>query len=184
MTHVFPCGTPVLDFVGTLDARRSAAPAERIGTPRLLDAWFVESGLLDESPRSRAADLRAATALREAIYSLVEARLAGRPLPGPPLSGRAVATVNRRARGVPVALRLGPGGSHRSGTALQALTQLAREAVELLSGADAELLRECGHPDCTQVYLDRSRGLRREWCAMRTCGNRAKAAALRARRRG
>nr|WP_272925142.1 CGNR zinc finger domain-containing protein [Streptomyces sp. SID8377] len=45
------------------------------------------------------------------------------------------------------------------------------------------MLRECARPECTQVYLDHSRGRRREWCAMRTCGNRVKAAAFRARHR-
>ncbi|GGZ30622.1 CGNR zinc finger domain-containing protein [Streptomyces olivaceoviridis] len=178
MRHVFPCGTPTLDFVGTLQERRAPVPIERIGSPGLLDSWFVESGLLDERPASDRADLRAAVELREAIYLLVRARLIGTPLPA-----GAVTAVNRRAAGLPVALCLGPVGTSRSGTAAQALADLAREAVEIVAGPDAALLRECGHPDCTQVYLDRSRGRRREWCAMRTCGNRVKAAALRARRR-
>jgi len=176
--HVFLCGTPTLDFVGTLQARRAPMPIERIGTPGLLDSWFVGSGLLDERPGSGPGDLRAAVNLREAIYALVGARLAGRPLPI-----GAVAAVNRQAAGAPVAMRLGPDGTSRSGKASQALTELARETVEIIAGGEAELLRECGHPDCTQVYLDRSRGRRREWCAMQTCGNRVKAAALRARRR-
>ncbi|WP_331737546.1 ABATE domain-containing protein [Streptomyces sp. NBC_00019] len=178
MRHVFPCGTPTLDFAGTLQERRAPVPIERIGSPGLLDSWFVESGLLDERPGSDQADLRAARELREAIYSLVRARLAYRPLPA-----GAVDAVNRQAAGVPVAMRLGSAGSSRSGGASQALTELAREAVEIIAGGDAALLRECGHPDCTHVYLDRSRGRRREWCAMQTCGNRIKAAALRARRR-
>ncbi|ALO99189.1 hypothetical protein SHL15_8231 [Streptomyces hygroscopicus subsp. limoneus] len=178
MRHVFPCGTPALDFVGTLQERRAPVPIERIGSPGLLDSWFVESGLLDERPASDRADLCAALELREAIYLLVRARLVGTPLPA-----GALTAVNRRAAGVPVALCLGPGGTSRSGTAAQALADLAREAVEIVAGPDSALLRECGHPDCTHVYLDRSRGRRREWCAMRTCGNRVKAAALRARRR-
>ncbi|MEW2290983.1 ABATE domain-containing protein [Streptomyces sp. NPDC047841] len=178
MRHVFPCGTLTLDFVGTLQERRATVPIERIGAPGLLDSWFVESGLLDERPVSDHADLRAALELREAIYLLVRARLDGDALPA-----GAVTAVNRRAAGVPVALWLGPGGTSRRGTAAQALADLAREAVEIVAGRDAALLRECGRPECTQVYLDRSRGRRREWCAMWTCGNRVKAAALRARRR-
>jgi predicted RNA-binding Zn ribbon-like protein len=66
----------------------------------------------------------------------------------------------------------------------QALSSIARVAVEILGGPDADLLKECGRPECTQVYLDRSRGSRREWCAMETCGNKMKAAAYRARKRG
>lgn len=178
MRHVFPCGTPALDFVGTLQERRTPVPIERIGSPALLDSWFVQAGLLDRRPGSDRADLRAALELREAIYALVRARLTGRALPA-----TAVITVNRQAAGVPVVMRLHIAGTSRSGRAAQALTDLARQAVEILAGDDAALLRECGRPDCTHVYLDRSRGRRREWCAMRTCGNRVKAAALRARRR-
>ncbi|GGJ29428.1 CGNR zinc finger domain-containing protein [Streptomyces brasiliensis] len=178
MRHVFLCGTPTLDFVGTLQERRAPVPIERIGTPGLLDSWFVEAGLLDDRPGSGEPDLRAARELREAIYLLVQARLVGRPFPA-----AAVTAVNLWAEGAPVVMCLGPGGASRLGTASQALSELAREAVEIVTGEDAVLLRECGRPDCTQVYLDRSRGRRREWCAMRTCGNRVKAAALRARRR-
>ncbi|PWI15322.1 hypothetical protein DI272_14965 [Streptomyces sp. Act143] len=178
MRHVFPCGTPALDFVGTLQERRTPAPIERIGSPALLDSWFVEAGLLDRRPGSDGSDLRAALELREAIYALLKARLTARPRPV-----WAVIAVNRQAAGMPVVMRLDAAGTSRSGRAAQALTELAREAVEILAGEEATLLRECGRPDCTHVYLDRSRGRRREWCAMRSCGNRVKAAALRARRR-
>ncbi|WP_244287435.1 CGNR zinc finger domain-containing protein [Amycolatopsis rubida] len=69
-------------------------------------------------------------------------------------------------------------------TAAQALSTVAQAAVTILGGPDADLLKECGRPECTQVYLDHSRGSRREWCAMATCGNKMKAAAYRARQRG
>lgn len=118
MRHVFPCGTPALDFVGTLQARRAPVPIERIASPGLLDSWFVESGLLDLDldldlePGSGRADLRAAVALPEAIYALVGMPLAGRPLPAV-----AVAAVNRQAASVPVTMCLGATGTSRHGTA-------------------------------------------------------------------
>ncbi|WP_370740859.1 CGNR zinc finger domain-containing protein [Streptomyces sp. Ncost-T10-10d] len=46
---------------------------------------------------------------------------------------------------------------------------------------EAALLRECARPECTHVCLDRSRGHRREWCAMRTSGNQVTAAAYQVR---
>ncbi|MCC9311803.1 ABATE domain-containing protein [Kitasatospora sp. RB6PN24] len=177
MMHAFPCGTLPLDFVGTLRARRNAAPAEKLASPQQLDAWFVEAGMFDSAPGADETDLESAVALRESIYSLVAARLAGRPMPP-----RAMSEVNKHAAGLPVTLCLHADGATRTGSVAQGLAALARETVEILGGADAALLRECARPECTQVYLDRSRGHRREWCAMKTCGNRVKAASYRARR--
>ncbi|MFJ6381230.1 CGNR zinc finger domain-containing protein [Kitasatospora sp. NPDC092039] len=176
MNHAFPCGTPALDFVGTLRARRNAEPLEKLATPALLDDWFVESGTLDAAPGANEAEVAIAVRLREAIYDLVAARLHGRPLPA-----EAVAEVNLHASGLPVTVRLAPEGVTLTGSVSQALATLARETVRLVGGEEAALLRECARPECTQVYLDRSRGHRREWCAMRTCGNRVKAANYRAR---
>lgn len=179
MNHAFPCGTLPLDFVGTLRARRNAEPTEKLASPELLDDWFVESGMLDLAPGASEAELAIALELREAVHALVAARIERRPLPP-----EAVAEVNLQAAGLPVTVRLGPDGATRTGTAVQGLATLAREAVEIIGGDEAALLRECARPECTQVYLDRSRGHRRDWCAMRTCGNRVKAAAYRARRHG
>jgi predicted RNA-binding Zn ribbon-like protein len=176
VNHAFPCGTLPLDFVGTLRARRNGEPMEKLASAGLLDDWFVEAGMLDAVPGADDVDLAIAIEVREAIYSLVAARIDGQPLPA-----YAVATVNRHAAGLPVTLRLGSERATRTGSVSQGLAALARETIEILGGVDGALLRECSRPECTQVYLDRSRGHRREWCSMRTCGNRVKAAAYRAR---
>ncbi|MEV7996162.1 ABATE domain-containing protein [Streptomyces sp. NPDC086077] len=176
--HAFPCGTLFLDFVGTLRARRGAGPMEMLARPQALDDWFVESGMMDVAPGADQTDLATAVGLREALYSVTAAALAREPLPAD-----ALAEVNRHAAGLPVQVQLGDEGALRTGSVSQGLAVLAREAVEVLGGAEADLLRECSRPECTQTYLDRSRGRRREWCAMETCGNRVKAAAYRARRR-
>lgn len=176
VNHAFPCGTLPLDFVGTLRARRNDEPMEKLATPELLDDWFVESGMLDLAPCASEVDLAIAIDLRESIYDLVAACLDGRPMPT-----EAVAELNLQASGLPVTLRLGPHGMTRTGSVAQGLAALAREMIVIVGGDDGALLRECARPECTQVYLDRSRGRRREWCAMKTCGNRVKAAAYRAR---
>jgi predicted RNA-binding Zn ribbon-like protein len=175
--HAFPCGTLALDFVGTLRARRNAEPAEKLDAPDRLDSWFAESGL-SSLVRSEDGDLLAAIELREAMYSLFAARIHGKDLDGP-----AVEHLNAVAAEVPLAVVLRAGGRVRHGSARQALSNLAREAIEIVGGDDAALLRECSRPECTQLYLDRSRGHRREWCAMATCGNRVKASTYRARQR-
>jgi predicted RNA-binding Zn ribbon-like protein len=178
MEHAFPCGTRALDFVGTLCARRDARPREMLGTPASLDAWFRESGLVDDDVHADAADLRGAVELREAVHTLVAGRLSGAPA-----DLDAVALLNAVAATPPVVPRLTADGRRVEATAGQALSSVARQAIDILGGPEADLLKECGRPECTQVYLDRSRGFRREWCAMRTCGSRMKAAAYRSRRR-
>ncbi|PRB08528.1 ABATE domain-containing protein [Microbacterium sp. MYb64] len=183
MIHAFPCGTPALDFVGTLRARRNDRPAEKLDSDAALEAWFIEAGLVDAAPDSRGADLEDAVALREAIYDLVSARRRGEELPA---SAREL--VNARAAEMPIGLSLDGATEarvrvNRVGTVRQGLATLARETVEIVGSADGALLRECARPECTQVYLDRSRGGRREWCAMKTCGNRVKASKFRARHR-
>jgi predicted RNA-binding Zn ribbon-like protein len=177
--HAFPCGTPALDFVGTLRARRNDEPTEKLPDPGALDAWFTEAGLMDREPGATPAGLAEAIELREAIYGLVFARLHGEPLPED-----AVRVVNAHAAGRPIAVQLAADGSVTRGALVaEGLSQLAREAVDIVGGPDGDLLRECGRPECTQVYVDHSRGHRREWCSMKTCGNRMKATAFRARQK-
>lgn len=52
---------------------------------------------------------------------------------------------------------------------------IARSAAELLTSAEAGLVRECASETCSWLFIDRSRTKRRRWCDMSTCGNRAKA---------
>ena len=63
------------------------------------------------------------------------------------------------------------------------LADIAAAAIAMLADGDI-VLKECGRESCTRLYIDRSRGARRTWCGMDGCGNRVKAAAYRARRRG
>lgn len=177
--HAFPCGTLALDFVGTLRARRDPEPREMFSDEQALDAWFVEAGVIDDAPGADGSNLADAVELREAIYDIALTRLQGAPSPG-----ASTAVLNRWAAVAPVRLSLDGGAVRRDGTRSEGLASVARNAVELFGGDDAGLLRECGRPGCTQVYVDRSRGGRREWCSMRTCGNRVKAAQFRARHRG
>lgn len=177
MKHVFLSGDLALDLTGTLRARRST-PFDMLDTPERLDAWYRESGIVDVVSAGRESDLAQAVALREAVHALVNARLAGESY-----DAEALARVNEAARTPPVTPQLTAEGRWTEATPAQALSTVARRAIELLSGPDAPLIKECANPECTRTYLDRSRGRRREWCGMETCGNKAKAAAYRARKK-
>ncbi|WP_408055037.1 CGNR zinc finger domain-containing protein [Streptomyces davaonensis] len=164
------------------DAHRSvpqrSARFEMFVTPERLNAWYMESGLLDAITPGTEDDVREATAVREAVYRLVTDRRLGEEF-----DREALAVVNAGARKTPVIPQLTLGGRHAEGTTGQALATVARHAVELLSGPDVPLMKECGNPECTRVHIDRSRGMRRQWCGMESCGNKIKAAAYRARKK-
>ncbi|MGI3783352.1 MAG: CGNR zinc finger domain-containing protein, partial [Janthinobacterium lividum] len=90
---------------------------------------------------------------------------------------------NRSAAGPLPQIALQPDRSlARSGSWRAGLTAVARDGLALVDPGDAEL-KWCADPTCTHPFLDRSRGHRRRWCEMSGCGDRAKAAAYRARRR-
>ncbi|MFD7816458.1 CGNR zinc finger domain-containing protein [Streptomyces sp. NPDC059785] len=177
LEHVFVCGNPALDFAATLRARRSAR-FEMFVSPDRLNAWYVESGVVDFVSPGQDSDVEEAIVVREAVYRLVTARRLGEPY-----DDEALTVVNAAARKPAAAPRLTTAGRRTDATPAEALATVARQAVELLSGPDVPLMKECGNPECTRVYIDRSRGMRRQWCGMESCGNKIKAAAYRARKK-
>jgi predicted RNA-binding Zn ribbon-like protein len=69
----------------------------------------------------------------------------------------------------------------RSGESL--LIPIARAMAELVCNEDFTQVKACEGPACTLLFLDKTRGRARRWCSMAVCGNRAKQAAHRSRRR-
>ncbi|MFF2901077.1 CGNR zinc finger domain-containing protein [Streptomyces sp. NPDC057966] len=177
LEHVFVCGNPALDFAATLRARRSVR-FEMLATPERLRAWYLESGIVDAVSPGDRADVDRAIAVREAVYQLVTARRLGKEY-----ADDALDVLNGAARKPPAAPQLTASGRRTEATPDEALSTVARQAIELLSGPDVPLLKECGNPECTRIYIDRSRGMRRQWCGMESCGNKIKAAAYRARKK-
>ncbi|UUN30882.1 ABATE domain-containing protein [Streptomyces sp. FIT100] len=178
MEHVFPSGRPALDFAGTLRARRGPSPREMLHSPESLSSWFRECRIVESDIACRPLDLRKAVALREAIYHLVVARITGARY-----DQEALGVVNDTARQPPPVPQLTEDGRRVEATVQQALSHVARDAIAVLGGPEVPLLKECANPDCTQFFIDHSRGARREWCRMDPCGNKIKAAAYRARKR-
>jgi predicted RNA-binding Zn ribbon-like protein len=64
------------------------------------------------------------------------------------------------------------------------LHPVAEAAADLIGNEDFRLIRACGGHVCTLLFIDRTKAHGRRWCSMAVCGNRAKAAAHRARRNG
>jgi predicted RNA-binding Zn ribbon-like protein len=191
----FDAGAACLDFAHTGGEGRYAV-FETFHEPADLAGWLARpplSAVLTVPVTTR--ELSAAKALRQAIWDTAHAQAARRPLPA-----EAVATINRSAAAPPLTPELGGASAAAAPLtpepasvgltvrwappvrATQALSALAREMIELLSGPLAGRIRECASDDCPLVFVDTSRPGARRWCAMERCGNRHKLRALRARR--
>ncbi|WP_406117298.1 CGNR zinc finger domain-containing protein [Streptomyces anulatus] len=117
--------------------------------------------------------------LRDALWRLAEGHVEGAP-PGPD----DLATLNDAAAHPPLVARLTAGGDREwapGGTGAGLLSTVARDAVELFTGAFAHRIHTCGAHGCRLLFVDTSRPGRRRWCSMERCGNRHKVRAHRAR---
>ena len=177
----FDAGAVSLDFAHTGGAGVYAV-FETLHQPADLAAWLAEpplSATLASAPA--AGDLTAAKTLRQAIWEAAHARADRRPLPP-----AAVTAINRAAAAPPLVPELAADGTTVTWAApvrvTHALSTLAREMIDLLSGPLADRIRECAGDHCPLVFVDSSRPNARRWCAMERCGNRHKLRALRARR--
>jgi predicted RNA-binding Zn ribbon-like protein len=168
-------GEPLaLDLVNTR-VRERGVDRDLLAEPPALAAWLAaEAARLPWSGRVAAADLQAVRTLRDAIAALLTARHAGaRPsraalgivnaalsMPAPPtrLAWTAAGPRTRRQ----------PAAEQRDAL----LHALAMDAVDILTGPDAELLRSCANPNCVLQFL--ARDPRRRWCSAAVCGNRAR----------
>ncbi|MET7424877.1 CGNR zinc finger domain-containing protein [Dactylosporangium sp. NPDC005555] len=181
MTFVFVSGDLALDFAGTLKWRRGTPPEELLAAPADAARWAVEAGLLTSAPRLSTVDLVELVALRETVYRLVTAGLAGQPWPAEDLRA-----LNAAGEAPLPRVTLTADGIRRAGApgapAASIGAAVAVAAVQLLGTLGTVVVRECALEECTRLFVDRSRAGNRTWCGMEECGNRVKAASYRARR--
>jgi predicted RNA-binding Zn ribbon-like protein len=184
---------PALDFLNT-QASPGGVPTEWLGNGADLLSWLQQAALIEADVVGRfrpSAPLdhvaKGARALREWLRAFVD-RHAGQPL-----------TAAAEAELGPLNLLLAGDNSFgrvaggAEGLATQRLRRwegpeellqpIASAIADLVCHADFRLIRACEGHDCTLMFLDRTKAHARRWCSMALCGNRAKAAAHRARLR-
>ncbi|MEU9795161.1 CGNR zinc finger domain-containing protein [Streptomyces sparsogenes] len=181
-------GHIVIDLVNTVTAR-DAEPVDWLdGYPRLLE-WAALTGhftpaaladvrrLAETEPGRAAAALEHIRGLREALYDLITALLGQDAAAAEGAVGRveghwkqAVASACLAVRGTAPQPQVGVGTSE-----LEYLRhELALQAFDLLRSLPLDRTRVCPGLRCGWVFIDSSRGGRRRWCDMATCGNSAK----------
>jgi predicted RNA-binding Zn ribbon-like protein len=175
--HEFVTGNLALDYVATV-AERGTTHLEHLSAPEDLAEWIAQAGIVDRPVAVTPAGLAHAKVVREALFALIAAAIDGEPAPR-----EALRAVNEAAAAPPPTLALRDATVRREGDLDAVLSALARAALELLGGHERARLKWCAGERCTRPFVDRSRGGRRRWCGMAGCGDRAKAAAYRARQR-
>ncbi|MGO4535216.1 CGNR zinc finger domain-containing protein [Leifsonia sp. 2MCAF36] len=177
MSFEFVAGNLALDFVATVAERRTTAE-ERVPTPAALAQWFVDAGVVDVPPAVDAPGHREALRLRETIWRLLTTDV------GVLLGERDLAVLDGYASAsIPVAALAADRSVRTTGDLAACLAAVARAAIDAFRPQNIEHLKWCEGTDCTRPFLDASRASNRRWCGMAGCGDRAKAAAYRARKR-
>lgn len=185
-------GSIALDFVNTVVVTRSG-PVDAFSGAGDVEAWMERAGTpawSDLQPRGvseRRVLHTEALQLRVSIDTLLGDTAAGRTVEGPTLHAlnrvlgwtRSSSRVVVGARG-PHTLEPTYEGLHPAAS----LAPIVEDAIRLVSSVDRSRLRRCRAEGCLRWFVDTSKGGRRAWCSMATCGNRAKAARYRARHEG
>ncbi|MDZ5078765.1 CGNR zinc finger domain-containing protein [Nesterenkonia sp. HG001] len=172
----FIAGDFALDFANTVFRRLPESGADLFTDTTALNAWLAHTGLLPASDDSGSgtteADLADARALRALLWTVFDAQKEHRTIP----SG-AFTELLETARHRLEDLSIHPDGSTTPRTAQGAFATVALRAITLILNPPAQTIRACDR--CGWFFIDSSRGRRRRWCSMKTCGNQAKAARYR-----
>jgi predicted RNA-binding Zn ribbon-like protein len=185
----FSGGRLCLDFTNTVDWRPSQRRTERLNSYRDLVAWSRQAGAVTDSQAKRlvelAAEHPAAAAsvfdevlrLREVIFRILSAVAAGaRPaLTDLDDFNSALAPALARLRVTLTEDGYRWGWLEEEEALDRMLWPVLRSAADLLTSSELTSVRQCAAESCDWLFLDMSRAQRRQWCAMKICGNRAKA---------
>jgi predicted RNA-binding Zn ribbon-like protein len=184
-----------LAFINTLEFERGQ-PAEHLDSYATALRWFRDHDLLhagmfeaelardaadpEGAERTLARIRRVRSAMRELTDAAVERRTPAQ---------RDLDEINRALRThYTYYLTPAPDGvsldhKHEGDPIAGALARLTESVASDVSEGHPEQLRVCANEDCRWVFNDTSRTGRRKWCDMSTCGNRAKVARHREKRR-
>jgi predicted RNA-binding Zn ribbon-like protein len=171
----FEAGVP--DLVAFLNTRDAATGEDRLSSSDGTGRWLRDRTLLRDGEACDEALARRLRRVRTVLTDLLRAAAGnGR------VSDAALEDLRRAVRVAPLRVAFDRDGGPR----LEAGGPLGR-IVALVLAARAEgawgRLKVCRNPACGRVFVDRSRNRSRSWCAMRWCGNQAKARAHRRRQR-
>jgi predicted RNA-binding Zn ribbon-like protein len=188
-----------LDFLNTTATPRGAL-IEWLADGNDLVGWLEQAGAIEPAAAARIREsgsdardevARQARQFRQWLRGFVTTHM-GKPLRA---TAAAVAPLNEllaRDNSFPRVAAAGRDADDGRGLLLrrvqrwenpeELLNPIAGAAADLICNQDFRLIRSCEGSACMLLFLDRTKAHARRWCSMAVCGNRAKAAAHRARR--
>ena len=181
-TFTFEPGSLALAFAVTGPGTRDGPLAvfQTLNAPSDLDRWAADV-VEAHGIRATADDLELALLLQAAVWNVANAVVDHLPVAKANLD-----VLNELAARPSLVPRLTPGPTRswprKQGTAA-VMSTVARDAIDVFGGALAARLKRCEGGRCSLLFVDTSRPGRRRWCSMDRCGNRAKVAAHRRRRK-
>jgi predicted RNA-binding Zn ribbon-like protein len=184
---------PALDFLNTIATPRGER-VEWLSDGKDLIDWLEQAGMIGAADAARFREPKDIAPLDNAAQRAREFRdwLRGFVLRhmGKPLRATADVTPLNDLLAVDNSfLRVEAGGGrllsrrvYRWESPAELLQPIAAAAADLICNQDFRLIRSCAGSACMLMFLDRTKAHARRWCSMAVCGNRAKAAAHRARK--
>ncbi len=126
-----------------------------------------------------------ALALRTVLRLMIEAIVAGRPIPR--ASVEAINALISKPSRVTKVVKTPRNFERRFELELnepkQLLVPVAESAADLLCRGDFSRLKRCDNSNCAAFFYDTSKNRMRRWCSSTECGNRMRVAAFYARSR-
>ena len=187
-TEHFIAGHPALDLCNSVQDRRVPAPDNDLfRSARDIGSWLGASGLADRLQAETVSAMADGDLVvlvrnvRRAALAIFDAIASGREPPALALGSLFLHAGNGIAAGLPGLGSTGTRPDHgradlqNPGLVAAYFALLAIEAFYILP---RQRIHAC--PRCGWLFVDRSRGGRRRWCAMRICGNREKVSRHRA----
>jgi predicted RNA-binding Zn ribbon-like protein len=174
------------DFVNSLDRRRyvengvAHLGGDEIETPRLLETWMREHGLLRRGEHVDAGDHRAALELRTTLRDFLQD-----PPNQRPQAKEGARRLTAASRKFPLMLAISDGGTVELAPVpgSSALGRVLGQMIGLAETGQLPRLKTCGSDECHWIFFDRSKPANRHWCSSLICGNRQKTRAYRERQR-
>lgn len=192
---IFVADAPALDFLNSI-ASPAGEPVDWIADGEGLVAWLRQSELVPAAVlREMAADAglddvaTQARELREWFRRFVSSHM-GEPLDAAAI--RQLAPLNRLLERDERHERLAvdPGSGQlalvkvrRWSTQESLLYPIAEAMGRFIASEDFRDIKACEGVHCTLLFADHTRAHARRWCSMSACGNRAKVAAHRSRKK-